>query len=144
VRGLTRAREPILEREGHLLVADAALGDVLSGDGRTLLIEGPGGIGKTTLLHEIALRARERGFAVHQACGDDLASRLPYGILRQLFIAALEHLEPQAEHALADGPAGPAVDMLRDLRGTSTQDPRRRFLGSVGRAQFLLAHSGAG
>ena len=54
---------PILVgRDGHLELADARLADGAAGRGRTLLIAGEAGIGKTRFLGAVIRAARARGF----------------------------------------------------------------------------------
>jgi DNA-binding CsgD family transcriptional regulator len=54
---------PILVgRDGHLDVADARLADAAAGHGRTLLIAGEAGIGKTRFLRAVIRRAKTLGF----------------------------------------------------------------------------------
>jgi hypothetical protein len=53
--------------------------------GRVLVIEGPPGIGKTTLLQAAQAAARQEGFEVLSALGGELEVGLPFGLVRQLF-----------------------------------------------------------
>ena len=51
-------------RDRELDEADRALATTASGEPQALLIGGDAGIGKTTFVHALGQRARERGFAV--------------------------------------------------------------------------------
>ncbi len=77
---------PILIGRDHLLdLADEALQQASAGHGRTLLVAGEAGIGKTRLIGAIARRATARGF---QRVQGDLApqdSDVPMAVLRDLF-----------------------------------------------------------
>jgi predicted ATPase len=61
-----------LEREAELARVDRMLDAACGCDGRLLLIWGPAGIGKTSLLEECARGARSRGMEVLRARGDEL------------------------------------------------------------------------
>jgi DNA-binding CsgD family transcriptional regulator len=74
----------LLEREDDLAVIDRALADAAAGDGSMLLIEGPPGIGKTSLLGELRRRARARELTVLTARGGELERGVRFGVVRQL------------------------------------------------------------
>ena len=94
----------LCERENELALARVALSDAGAGRGRILLVEGPPGIGKTSLLDAIAGMAFEDGFAIHRARGDDLESGFAYGVLRDLLAPALESLDPSIRATVLEGP----------------------------------------
>jgi predicted ATPase len=54
----------LLEREGFLGEIDAALNDVASGTGRTVLVAGEAGIGKTALVEHFAAGYREKALVL--------------------------------------------------------------------------------
>lgn len=83
----------LLERGRELRAIDAFLTAVAAGEGRVLLVCGPAGIGKSTLLREAWRRAR--GLEVLTARGGDLERDYGYGIVRQL----LERRVRQASNA---------------------------------------------
>jgi len=72
-------------RAHQLEAIDALLDDALAGRGRAILLEGPAGIGKTTLLEAGAARARDRGFEVLDGCADELETEGSWGVVLQLF-----------------------------------------------------------
>lgn len=72
-----------LERRTELAAADTAYDDARRGVGTLLLVRGPAGIGKSTLLDLVAARAG--GFQVLRARADELERELPFGVVRQLF-----------------------------------------------------------
>ena len=75
----------MLERGAELAAIDAAAEAVAAGaGGRVLLISGPPGIGKTTLLEAARERAAERGCRVLSARGGPLERDLPHAIVRNL------------------------------------------------------------
>ncbi|GIF76678.1 ATP-binding protein [Asanoa siamensis] len=75
----------MIGRDAELAVLVTALDAVAAGDGALLVVEGPAGIGKTTLLDATAARARHRGITVLRARGNPLERDFPFGIARQLF-----------------------------------------------------------
>jgi DNA-binding CsgD family transcriptional regulator/tetratricopeptide (TPR) repeat protein len=95
----------LLERDTELATIDAVIGAALGGD-RLLAIEGPPGIGKTSLVVEAKTRAREAGMQVLGARGSELERPFAYGVVRQLFEPFLARLsaEDRAE-LLADAAA---------------------------------------
>jgi DNA-binding CsgD family transcriptional regulator/predicted negative regulator of RcsB-dependent stress response len=78
----------------RLLDRDRELGEILecleaarSGTGLALVVEGPGGIGKTELLLAAGREARERDMCVVSARGAELEREFAFGVVRQLFEA---------------------------------------------------------
>jgi energy-coupling factor transporter ATP-binding protein EcfA2 len=91
------AESGLLEREVEL-EAVAAMIDLSSDKGELLVIEGPPGIGKTSLLVEARALAREAGLEVLSARGSELERAFSHGVVRQLFEPCLGRL-PEDEHA---------------------------------------------
>jgi len=75
----------LLERERELDAIVASLRAARAGDGCALVVEGPAGIGKTTLLAEACRLARSDGMLALSARGAELERSFPYGVVRQLF-----------------------------------------------------------
>jgi DNA-binding CsgD family transcriptional regulator/predicted negative regulator of RcsB-dependent stress response len=78
----------------RLLDRDRELGEILerleaarTGAGAALVVEGPGGIGKTALLMAADRAARERGMCVLSARGAELEREFAFGVVRQLLDA---------------------------------------------------------
>jgi predicted ATPase len=85
---------PVTER--LLLERDKELGEVAErleaacrGSGSAMLVEGPGGIGKTELLLAAERAARSRGMTVAGARGAELERAFAFGVVRQLFEPAV-------------------------------------------------------
>ena len=68
----------LLERQNELDVIVASLRATRDGDARALIFEGPAGIGKTTLLAEACMLARDDGMLTLTARGADLERSFPY------------------------------------------------------------------
>jgi tetratricopeptide (TPR) repeat protein len=69
---------PLIGRDRELSLARAALLDALGGRSRTLIVSGAAGLGKTTLLAEIARRATELGLRVGQGTSAPVEGAWPY------------------------------------------------------------------
>jgi DNA-binding CsgD family transcriptional regulator len=75
----------LLEREDDLHVLESGLVSALDGRGSLLAVDGPIGIGKTTLLQAAAALARSRGLSVFTARAAALEQEFSYGVVRQLY-----------------------------------------------------------
>ncbi len=84
-----RAASSFVEREREVALLDSLLADAMAGAGRAVLVEGPPGIGKTRLLAEARRRAAASGARVLNARAGELEREFPYGVVRQLFEAAI-------------------------------------------------------
>lgn len=81
-----KARDEIglLERDEELARLEAGIAAARTGSGGLLLIEGPGGIGKSALLAAAAALAAERGVARLSARATEIERELPFGAIGQL------------------------------------------------------------
>jgi DNA-binding CsgD family transcriptional regulator len=79
----------LLERDRELGAIHDGLAQARSGDGRSMLVEGPAGIGKSALLLAAQTEAGDSGFRVLSAAGGELETELPYGVVRQLLEPSL-------------------------------------------------------
>jgi DNA-binding CsgD family transcriptional regulator/Flp pilus assembly protein TadD len=79
----------LLERDRELEALDRLVQDALAGDAVMALLEGPAGIGKSSLLAKAREKAAAAGFRVLSARGSDLERESPYGVVRQLFESLL-------------------------------------------------------
>ena len=102
-----------MEREEELAVIDALLGSARSGRGSVLLIEGPAGIGKTSLLAVARERALRSGMRVLHARGTEFEREYPLGVVRQCLEPAIR-LEGDRER-LFRGAAQLAAPSLLDV-----------------------------
>ncbi|MGH3993508.1 MAG: AAA family ATPase, partial [Pseudonocardiaceae bacterium] len=87
----------LLDRERELAEIVERLESARAGSGSAMLVEGPGGIGKTELLLASERAARQRGMIVAGARGAELEREFAFGVVRQLFEPAVS------------GSAGPAL-----------------------------------
>jgi DNA-binding CsgD family transcriptional regulator len=99
----------MLGRDHELALLAAAATDASAGRGTVVLVEGPAGIGKTTLLRAACAGAGEPGWQVLTARGLALEGGFPYGIVRQLIEPVRAAAAPGEWDGLLDGAAGLAA-----------------------------------
>jgi DNA-binding CsgD family transcriptional regulator len=104
---LTAGGGVLLERNGELDRLERVVLAARTGEAVVALIEGPAGIGKSTLLGSARQTASAAGFRVLSARGSDLERELPYGVVRQLFEPLL--LEPGGRERVFAGSAQAAA-----------------------------------
>jgi DNA-binding CsgD family transcriptional regulator len=95
----------LIERSDELMAIEQALDAADGKDGCCAWIEGPAGIGKTSLLDEACRMGAARGFRVFEATGVELERGFPFGVVRQLYEPVLRGLDPAEREALAQGAA---------------------------------------
>jgi DNA-binding CsgD family transcriptional regulator/RecA/RadA recombinase len=103
------------EREREL----AAIDELLEGGGM-IIIEGPAGIGKTSLVDEAAARAQAAGRRALLARGSLLEAAFAFGMARQLFEPLLRG---DGHGSLLAGAAGGAVSAIGLEGSVATADP---------------------
>jgi DNA-binding CsgD family transcriptional regulator len=81
------------------------------GEGATLFIQGPAGVGKSELLRHACALAGDRGFEVLSGRGYHLERDFPYGVVRQLFEPSLVSAAAASPELLA-GSAAMALSVL--------------------------------
>lgn len=102
----------VLEREHELARIRSALRGAVAGTGELVLVEGPAGIGKTTLLKAARDAAAERGMRILAARATELEHEFSYGVVRQLVDPVLRGAAPECRGRLLEG-ADAAVAALR-------------------------------
>jgi DNA-binding CsgD family transcriptional regulator len=88
------------------------LDDATAGGGSLLLLEGPAGIGKTSLMQAAGRCGRELGFTTLSARGSELERDFAYGVVRQLFETRLAAMSALERVELLAGAAGRAAPMF--------------------------------
>ena len=101
----------LLERDAELAIVEALI-SAAEGAGRLLAIEGPPGIGKTTLIAETKALAEEAGLQVLGARGSELERSFSYGVVRQLFEPLLAALPAEERGEFLMGAAAPAAALF--------------------------------
>ncbi len=112
VRQWQREQPALLERAEELAAVDAVVGATAGGAGKLVVIEGPAGIGKTSLLGEGRARAVAAGMTVHAARGSDLEAGFSFGVVRQLFEAAIASASDDRRAHLFGGAAAQAAPLF--------------------------------
>ncbi|MGE5286555.1 MAG: helix-turn-helix transcriptional regulator [Micromonosporaceae bacterium] len=112
----------MLERDGELAAVAAAAAAAEAGRGAFLLVEGPAGIGKTTLLRAACARFSVPGLQILTARGLALERGFPYGIVRQLIEPVRAAAGPGEWDALLDGAAGLAARVFDWAEAGSVED----------------------
>lgn len=100
------------EREHELSVIAGALDQVAVSGGRVVVVEGPAGIGKTSLLEAARRAAQAGGFAIGSARGSELELEYAWGVVRQLLEPRLRGMPAEARKRTLAGAAalaGPVV-----------------------------------
>ncbi len=118
----------LLERVAELAEVAGALADARAGLGRLVVVEGPPGIGKSSLLAAARAEAREAGMAVLAARGGVLERPLAHGVSRSLFERALA--DEAARSRLLAGSAALAAEAVGAPSAA----------GAVGDAAFAVLH----
>jgi DNA-binding CsgD family transcriptional regulator len=131
--------DDLLERDNELaVIRDAITAAVQARAGGTLLIEGPAGIGKTSLLDAAARIASELGASVMHARGGELERNFSFGVVRQLLETPVSALgTAERAHVLggAARTAAPVVDpsaATAPLPGEQAAAEERAFMVSHG------------
>src|SRR5918993_5210685 len=100
------------ERDAELADLEAALGAASAGRGAAVVLEGPAGIGKSSLLDAVRAAAPGHGLAVGAARASDLETAYAWGIVRQLLEPRLRGMPAESRRRALDGAAAlaePAV-----------------------------------
>jgi len=79
----------LLERDAELRALAERMERAAVGEGGLVLIEGPAGIGKTSVLDACARGAEQRGMEVLYARGDWVAAASPFAVVRELLWPAV-------------------------------------------------------
>jgi DNA-binding CsgD family transcriptional regulator/tetratricopeptide (TPR) repeat protein len=103
-----RWRPVLLERDGELAAVDTLIG----GSGRLLAIEGPPGIGKTSLITETRRRVEATGMLVFGARGSEFEKTFSFGLVRQLFEPYLVQLSEEERAEVLAGAAELAIPLF--------------------------------
>jgi predicted ATPase len=141
------AQVGLLERDAELAALDALISAAPRGGG-LLAIEGPPGIGKTSLVAETKRRGQEAGMQVLSARGSELERAFSYGIVRQLFEPFLARVAEDERAELLAGAAALATPLFEPTQLGAEPAPDASSVSSerVSRTSRVVASvlSGAG
>jgi DNA-binding CsgD family transcriptional regulator len=132
----------LVERDTEVGVLAGALGEAAHGRGRAVVLDGPAGIGKTSLLTALSDQARDDGVPVLHARGSPLERDFPFGVVRQLFEAALVDEARRAE--LLSGAAAEARSVLGAIAADSTASSGSSYAALHGLFWLTLNLAGDG
>ncbi|GAB3655986.1 LuxR family transcriptional regulator [Actinocorallia lasiicapitis] len=102
----------LLERREELHMIDDLLDRSAQGGGGGILLLGPAGIGKTSLLGAALVRAETREHRVMSASGSTLRKDTAFGLLLDAFGAALEGIPREERAAMFAGAAASAAPLF--------------------------------
>src|SRR5688572_9449751 len=97
------AQTALRERDAELDQIERAVTAAAGGQGQLVIVEGPAGIGKSSLLRAARAFAREGGIRHLGARGSELESRFPFGMVHQLFDGVVLSAPDQEREALFQG-----------------------------------------
>lgn len=113
----------LLERGPELDVLADAVDRAGAGRPGLILVEGPGGIGKTRLLMTARDRAVTAGVQVLEARGSEREHRLPFGVVDQLFPAQRHAREGRTATAQSDVSSVTLAALLRATEALAEHRP---------------------
>ena len=122
----------LLEREHELEALHSALARAQQEQGQLILIEGPAGVGKTSLLRAGYGAADTLGFTCLRARATELEHDFPYGCVRQVLEPAIDRSSPAEREHLFEGAAALAMPLFARIDPSST--------GAPGDSAFSVLH----
>ncbi len=105
-------RSGLLERDRELAAIDRLCRAAREGAGQALLLEGPAGIGKSSLLAAARARGEAAGLRVLTARASELEAGFGFGVARQLFEPVLASAAVEERARLLSGAAALAEPVL--------------------------------
>ena len=116
------ARPSLLERDAELTSVESSIGG-RSGRGRLLAIEGPPGIGKTSLIRETRLLGQHAGMEVLAARGSELERTFSFGVVRQLLEPLLVQWPQEQRDMVFSGAAQLALPLFEPAQLSADEGP---------------------
>lgn len=106
--------QTLLQRDAELAELERGIAGAAEGAGTVLLIEGPAGVGKSSLLQAARELALGADLGVWSAMGDELARTAAWAIARELLAPAVTGLPRGMRAQILGGPGAPAAAVLGD------------------------------
>jgi predicted ATPase len=139
-----RLASPLVGRGDELNELSAALTEADAGRGRTMLVVGESGVGKTRLVNALADRAAARGFTIAIGRAYPVETGIPYAVFSDAMVPLVRAIEPSVLTLLSRGGTAdlvqlfPALDTAARPSTNTRGDPaelKARLLWNF--AQFL-------
>ena len=102
----------LLQRDAELAAIHRGIAAAAEGMGSVLLVQGPAGVGKSSLLKAAREPAAAAGASVLSSTGDELAHAAAWAIARELLAPAVAGLPIETRRQILCGPAAPAAAVL--------------------------------
>ena len=133
------AATQLLERDRELERLTALLADTAAGEGGLAIVEGPAGVGKTSLLLSLREQARARGLTTLSATGAQLEGAFPFGVCHQLLNEVMAGLSPAERLEVLSGAAAHARPLFGEAPEPGPAPPGGDPLFSVVHGLYWLA-----
>jgi len=120
--------EELLERDEELGLLGSRRTALQNGDGGLVVIKGPAGVGKTSLLRAFTRGERAGGSTLLRARGHQRERGIPFGVVRQLLDPVIASLDKSQRVALFTGAASLARPLFEAAPGPADafEDPSAR------------------
>src|SRR5688572_28177736 len=118
-----RDEAPLVGRSAELALLTRTIDEASRGAGRTVLIVGEGGIGKTRLATAATDRAARQGWTVAVGRAYPVESGVPYALFSDALVPLLRKLDPAAMSVLTRG-GGAELGYLFPALATVAERPR--------------------
>ena len=110
--GEARVQDELLERHAELGRLRELVDSAARGRGAAVVLDGPAGIGKTSLVAAARRLAADRGLRSLAARGGELERDFAYGVVRQLFEAPVAAAAPATRQSWLQGAAALSAPIL--------------------------------
>jgi DNA-binding CsgD family transcriptional regulator len=133
---------PLLERVSERGALNETLEAAADGRGGLVVVDGPAGIGKSSLLRETRAVAERDGFQVLTGIGSPLEQELSFGIVLQLFEGVLARASSGERSELLDGAARLAAPVFEHGKppAAAAEEPENRTLSILHGLHWLAAN----
>ena len=128
----------VLERDADIAACIHAIERIQTGQGEVILVEGPPGIGKTTLVRVVRRAADGLGVRVLRATGLEPDRNVPYGAAIQLLGSEFARLDRGDAERILQGAAAPAARLF-DRGRPEDHDPVSPTFATVNAVYWVLA-----
>jgi DNA-binding SARP family transcriptional activator len=134
---------PLVNRVVECRAIERCFDELAAGSGGALVMEGPGGIGKSRLVRELAARARQRGYCALVGAAYEMEAAVAYGPFIDILQAALRE-SPAGRERIPAEIAGAVGDRVAGAPPVPDSDPRaaRTYLFAA-IAEFLCRRAAA-